>query len=219
MLFPARFLLWGRLFWAARLLSNAELSVECAAFRLGYSSAPALGRALRREIGLSTGDLRARGPAHSKFCFSLGSAHRPRARFQSGAHDGHQDQTGAVGFSPPDNRHEPPHADARVRIKLFGCANRCESAASVSADLQRAKRACAPVARHRPQGLPEPACGSPSGDPSPHARAVPSPPSGWRGDHHNRGAALAWSKLRLKAPPGSVRGACKDLGKGGIRRL
>lgn len=59
---PARFLLWGRLFRAARLLSNPDRSVEETAFRLGYSSAPALGRALRREVGIATGDLRERGP-------------------------------------------------------------------------------------------------------------------------------------------------------------
>lgn len=58
----ARFLLWRRLFWAARLLSSPDLSVECAAFRLGYSSAPALGRALRREVGMSPSGLRERGP-------------------------------------------------------------------------------------------------------------------------------------------------------------
>ena len=59
---PARLLLWGRLFRAARLLTNPGRSVEDTAFRLGYSSAPALGRALRREIGFAPTELRKRGP-------------------------------------------------------------------------------------------------------------------------------------------------------------
>ncbi|MSR36965.1 MAG: AraC family transcriptional regulator [Gemmatimonadetes bacterium] len=58
---PARLLLWGRLFRAARLLANPVRSVEDTAFRLGYSSAPALGRALRRETGFAPNALRRRG--------------------------------------------------------------------------------------------------------------------------------------------------------------
>ena len=58
---PSRLLLWGRLFRAARILSNADRSVEDTAFRLGYSSAAALGRALRRETGFAPNELRRRG--------------------------------------------------------------------------------------------------------------------------------------------------------------
>ena len=58
---PARLVLWGRLFRAARLLASSEMSVEDVAFRLGYSSAPALGRALRRETGFTPTELRGRG--------------------------------------------------------------------------------------------------------------------------------------------------------------
>ena len=58
---PARLLLWGRLFRAARMLSDPELSVEDIAYRLGYSSASALGRALQRETGLPPSELRGRG--------------------------------------------------------------------------------------------------------------------------------------------------------------
>ena len=59
---PARLLLWGRLFHAARLLTHPDRSVEDTAYRLGYSSAPALGRALRRETGFAPTELRKRGP-------------------------------------------------------------------------------------------------------------------------------------------------------------
>jgi AraC-like DNA-binding protein len=59
---PSRLLLWGRLFRAARLLDNPDRSVESAAFRLGYSSASALGRAFRRETGFRPSELRTRGP-------------------------------------------------------------------------------------------------------------------------------------------------------------
>ena len=58
---PARFIFWGRLFRAASLLSNADLRAEDVAFRLNYSSASALTRALRRETGFSLRELRHRG--------------------------------------------------------------------------------------------------------------------------------------------------------------
>lgn len=58
----SRLLLWGRIFRAARLLATSERSVEDTAFRLGYSSAAALGRALRRETGFAPNELRRRGP-------------------------------------------------------------------------------------------------------------------------------------------------------------
>jgi AraC-like DNA-binding protein len=58
---PARLLLWGRLFRAARMLSATELSVEDVAFKLGYSTASALGRAVQREVGLPPTELRGDG--------------------------------------------------------------------------------------------------------------------------------------------------------------
>ena len=58
----SRLLLWGRLFRAARLLENPDGSVERTAFRLGYSTASALGRAFRRETGFTPTELRGRGP-------------------------------------------------------------------------------------------------------------------------------------------------------------
>lgn len=59
---PSRLLLWGRLFRAALILENTHRSVEGTAFWLGYSSKSALGRAFRREIGLTPSELRRRGP-------------------------------------------------------------------------------------------------------------------------------------------------------------
>ncbi|MSR36418.1 MAG: AraC family transcriptional regulator [Gemmatimonadetes bacterium] len=58
---PARLLMWGRLFRAARVLSDPERIVEEVAFKLGYSSASALGRALHRETGLPPTELHGRG--------------------------------------------------------------------------------------------------------------------------------------------------------------
>src|SRR5690606_25847301 len=58
---PARFLMWGRLFRAARMLESPERSVETTAYQLGYSSASALGRALRRETGHSPTAMARRG--------------------------------------------------------------------------------------------------------------------------------------------------------------
>jgi AraC-like DNA-binding protein len=58
---PARLLLWGRLFRAARMLTGSALSVEDVAFRLGYSTASALGRAIQRDIGLAPTELRGPG--------------------------------------------------------------------------------------------------------------------------------------------------------------
>jgi AraC-like DNA-binding protein len=58
---PARFIFWGRLFRAASLLSDAGRRAEDVAFRLNYSSASALTRALRRETGCSLRELRRRG--------------------------------------------------------------------------------------------------------------------------------------------------------------
>lgn len=48
---PRRFLLWGRLFRAAQMLGDTDRTVEEVAYRLGYSSGAALGRAFRRQTG------------------------------------------------------------------------------------------------------------------------------------------------------------------------
>jgi AraC-like DNA-binding protein len=48
---PARILLWGRLLQAGALLGRDAATVEEAALRLGYSTAGALSRAMKRETG------------------------------------------------------------------------------------------------------------------------------------------------------------------------
>jgi AraC-like DNA-binding protein len=50
---PRRFLLWGRLIQASHLLERSTETVESVAFRLGYSSGGALGKALKRHVGFS----------------------------------------------------------------------------------------------------------------------------------------------------------------------
>ncbi len=56
----ARVLLWGRLLHAAALMGRDGRTVEAAALRLGYSTASALSRAMKRETGHTAGDV-ARG--------------------------------------------------------------------------------------------------------------------------------------------------------------
>ena len=56
----ARVLLWGRLLHAAALMGRDGRTVEDAALRLGYSTASALSRAMKRETGHTAGDV-ARG--------------------------------------------------------------------------------------------------------------------------------------------------------------
>jgi AraC-like DNA-binding protein len=58
---PARLLLWGRLFRAARMLSDPQQRLEDIAFRLGYSTVSALSRALQREVGIAPTEARRRG--------------------------------------------------------------------------------------------------------------------------------------------------------------
>lgn len=48
---PARVLLWGRLLYAGALLGRDARTVEDAALRLGYSTATAFARAMKRETG------------------------------------------------------------------------------------------------------------------------------------------------------------------------
>lgn len=50
---PRHMLLWGRLFQAARMLEVTDVTVEEAAFRLGYSTAASLGRAFRDHVGVT----------------------------------------------------------------------------------------------------------------------------------------------------------------------
>jgi AraC-like DNA-binding protein len=58
---PRKLLLWCRLIHAAHLLERPGMTVECAAFRLGYSTGGALRKALKRHMGSSPTSLRNRG--------------------------------------------------------------------------------------------------------------------------------------------------------------
>lgn len=58
---PSRLLLWGRLFRAIQLLGDEDTTVERVAYRLGYSSGPALRRALRKETGHPPTEIQRRG--------------------------------------------------------------------------------------------------------------------------------------------------------------
>ncbi|MBT8405555.1 MAG: AraC family transcriptional regulator [Gemmatimonadetes bacterium] len=58
---PGRILRWGRLLRAARALERDADSIDRVAFRYGYSSGAALGRAIRRDVGLPTTTLKKRG--------------------------------------------------------------------------------------------------------------------------------------------------------------
>jgi AraC-like DNA-binding protein len=54
---PRKLLLWGRLVLASHLLERSAETVESVAFRLGYSSGGALGKALKRHVGFSPTEL------------------------------------------------------------------------------------------------------------------------------------------------------------------
>ena len=58
---PGRILRWGRLLRAARALERDADSLDRVAHRFGYSSGAALGRAIRRDVGVSTTTLNNRG--------------------------------------------------------------------------------------------------------------------------------------------------------------
>lgn len=58
---PGRILRWGGHFHAAAALERDDATVEDIALALGYSAGPALGRALRRDVGHSPTTLRERG--------------------------------------------------------------------------------------------------------------------------------------------------------------
>jgi AraC-like DNA-binding protein len=58
---PRVLLLWGRLIRASHLLSRPSETVEGVAYRLGYSTGGALGKALKRHIGCSPTHLRMKG--------------------------------------------------------------------------------------------------------------------------------------------------------------
>jgi AraC-like DNA-binding protein len=53
----AQLLLWGRLLRAAGMMGGSGVRMESVAWKLGYSSASALRRALRRHTGLAGGEL------------------------------------------------------------------------------------------------------------------------------------------------------------------
>jgi len=53
----ARILLWGRLLRCAEMMRGSAASLEAVAFRLGYSSAAALRRAMRQQSGLTPSEL------------------------------------------------------------------------------------------------------------------------------------------------------------------
>ncbi|MBT8398006.1 MAG: helix-turn-helix transcriptional regulator [Gemmatimonadetes bacterium] len=54
---PRALLLWGRLIRASHLLERSAETVESVAFKLGYSSGGALGKALKRHVGCSPTEL------------------------------------------------------------------------------------------------------------------------------------------------------------------
>ena len=58
---PRDLLLWGRLIRASHLLERSAETVESVAFRLGYSSGGALGKALKRHVGCNPTELLEKG--------------------------------------------------------------------------------------------------------------------------------------------------------------
>lgn len=58
---PARVLLWGRLIQAGALLARDGRTVEDTALHLGYATAGALSRAMRREVGSSPSEVARQG--------------------------------------------------------------------------------------------------------------------------------------------------------------
>ncbi|MEQ9399664.1 MAG: D-alanyl-D-alanine carboxypeptidase/D-alanyl-D-alanine-endopeptidase [Longimicrobiales bacterium] len=76
---PVRLLLWGRLLQGAASLARDQTTVEEAAYSVGYSTASALARAMKRETGLTPGDVIRKGglPAVLSVLFPKGGT-RPR---------------------------------------------------------------------------------------------------------------------------------------------
>jgi serine-type D-Ala-D-Ala carboxypeptidase/endopeptidase (penicillin-binding protein 4) len=58
---PSKVLVWGRLLAAGALLGRDRRTVEESAFVLGYSTAGALGRAMKKHTGLTPSEVSARG--------------------------------------------------------------------------------------------------------------------------------------------------------------
>jgi transcriptional regulator GlxA family with amidase domain len=58
---PRALLLWARLIRASHLLERPSETVESVAFRLGYSTGGALGKALKRHVGYSPSELLRQG--------------------------------------------------------------------------------------------------------------------------------------------------------------
>jgi len=79
---PARVLLWGRLLQAGAFLGRDDATVEVAALRLGYSTATALSRAMKRETGYTPREVaRAGGLPFVRAClFRKHAARHVRSR-------------------------------------------------------------------------------------------------------------------------------------------
>lgn len=77
---------WFRVLWAARLLEEPEATVDGVAAALGYADGSVLRRAFRAYLGLSTNELRQRGPIRvvlEHFRAELDALRpRPRRRWQ-----------------------------------------------------------------------------------------------------------------------------------------
>ncbi len=81
-----RLLLWGRLLLAGALLNSDERTVEEAAFQLGYSTATALARAMKREVGRTPTEVAHQGGLAfvQGRLFPRGRTHRRRRRTKLG---------------------------------------------------------------------------------------------------------------------------------------
>ncbi len=91
---PRDLLLWGRLIRASHLLERPAETVESVAFRLGYSSGGALGKALNRHVGCSPTELLDQGGV----AWTLGVFGRT---LEGG-------RTPAGGRTPPGGKKKPP---------------------------------------------------------------------------------------------------------------
>lgn len=78
---PARVLLWGRLLQAGAFLGRDGSTVEATALRLGYSTATAFSRAMKRETGCTPREVAQQGglPFVRTRLFRRRAAHRPHA--------------------------------------------------------------------------------------------------------------------------------------------
>lgn len=79
----AKMLLWGRLLRCAEMMRGSGASLESVAFRLGYSSASALRRAMRQQAGLTPSDLYTFLGVEAVVEAFLDDIHPPRRRRRS----------------------------------------------------------------------------------------------------------------------------------------